>query len=154
MKQELQRVRLEDFNTAALRKAAREGRLYIEPAAEYETNVEQEVLTYVSRIAEYTAPPYRECIDEMWRRIVAHPSLAPTLASRKEPFNKYVVTSIAIFLRNQRVYTLGSDVALHLELEGIKERNSYYTARNNYKTDTGALFRIVSELKNGQMEFF
>ena len=37
---------MEDFNIAALRRAAREGRLYIVPAVECETNVEQEVLTY------------------------------------------------------------------------------------------------------------
>ena len=154
MKQRLQQVRIEDFSIAALRKAAREGRLYIEPAAECETSVEQEVLQYVSRIAEYAAPPYRECIDEVWRRIVAHPMLAQSLVSRKEPFNKYVVTSIAIFLRNQGIYTLHSGLALHLQLEGNKERNTYYTGRNNYKTDTEPLFRIVSELKNGQMDFF
>ena len=69
MKQRLQEVRIEDFDIAALRRAAREGRLYIEPSAECETNMEQEVLAYVSRIADYAAPPYRECIDEMWRRI-------------------------------------------------------------------------------------
>ena len=154
MKQRLQKVRIEDFNTAALRKAAREGRLYIEPAAECETNVEQEVLAYVSRIAEYAAPPYRECIGEVWRRIVAHPEFVPILASRKEPFNKYVVTNIAIFLRNQGIYTLRSDVALHLQLEGIKERNTYYTGRMHYKFDTAPLFRIVRELKKEQKENF
>lgn len=59
MKQKLQEVRIEDFDIAALRRAAREGRLYIEPSAECETNIEEEVLSYVSRIAEQAAPPYR-----------------------------------------------------------------------------------------------
>lgn len=152
MKQRLQQVRIEDFDIAALRRAAREGRLYIEPSAECETDMEQEVLAYVSRIADYAAPPYRECIDEVWRRIVKHPLLAPLLVSRKEAFNKYSVTNIAIFLRNQEIYTMRSDVALHLLLEGIEKRNTYYTGRAQYSLNTKPLFSIVSELKKGQME--
>lgn len=126
MKQRLQKVRIEDFDITALRRAAREGRLYMVPAPECETNIEHEVLRYVSRIAEWAAPQYKERIHEVWRRIVNHPDLAPLLASRKEPFNKYAVTAIAVFLNNRRVYTYNSGIALHLQLEGIAERNSYY----------------------------
>lgn len=151
MKQKLQQVRIEDFSIAALRKAAREGRLYIEPAAECVTNIEQEVLQYVSRIAEYAAPPYRECIDEVWRRIMAHPKLAPLISGMK-PFNKYTVTSIAIFLRNQGIYTLRSDVTLHLQLEGISKRNKYYTSRAYYMPNTKPLFDIVGGLKRAKVE--
>lgn len=133
-KQHLQEVRPEDFDIAALRRAAREGRLYIVPAVECETNVEQEVLTYVSRIAEYAAPPYRECIGEVWRRIVNHPDLAPLLESRKEPFCKYRVTVIAIYLRNKGVYEIDTDTRLHQLLEGLEknERNRYYTCKAQY----------------------
>lgn len=145
-KQKLQEVRIEDFNIAALRKAAREGRLYIEPAAECETNIEHEVFDYVSRIEPYAAPEYRKCIQEVWRRIVNHPDLAKGIASMK-PFNKYTVTHIAIFLRSQGIYTFSSDVALHLQLEGITERNTYYTGRAYYTPDTLPLFTIVGELK-------
>lgn len=126
MKQRLQKVRIEDFDITALRRAAREGRLYMVPAPECETNIEHEVLRYVSRIAEWAAPQYKERIHEVWRRIVNHPDLAPLLKSRKEPFNKYAVTAIAVFLNNRRVYTYNSGIALHLQLEGIAERNSYY----------------------------
>lgn len=134
MKQRLQEVRIEDFDIAALRRAAREGRLYIVPAAECETNMEQEVLAYVSRIADYAAPPYRECIDEMWRRIVNHPLLAPRLVSRKGEFNKYAVTVIAIYLKNKGVYAFDTEVAVHQALEelGEYERNRYYTGRAMY----------------------
>lgn len=148
MKQRLQKVRIEDFNTAALRKAAREGRLYVKPV-ECETNVEQEVLAYVSRIAEYAAPPYRECIGEVWRRIVAHPQLAPLIKARKGPFCKYAVTAIAIFLYNKGCYDFPTATAMHLQLEGIDERNCYYKNSMKYAPDDkgcSALCSIIREV--------
>lgn len=134
MKQRLQEVRIEDFDIAVLRRAAREGRLFVMPAPECETSVEQEVLAYVSRIADYAAPPYGECIDEVWRHIVSHPDLAPLLESRKEPFCKYRVTVIAIYLRNKGVYDINTDTRLHQLLEGLgkNERNRYYTCKAQY----------------------
>ena len=152
MKQSLQQVRIEDFNTAALRKAAREGRLYIEPAAECETSVEHEVLQYVSRIDEYAAPPYRECIGEVWRRIVAHPELAPLIKTRKGAFCKYAVTAIAIYLNNKGVYTYNSAVALHLQLEGIAERNSYYKNSMKYAPDDKGCSALCSIIRDASEE--
>jgi hypothetical protein len=147
MKQRLQEVRIEDFDIAALRRAAREGRLYIEPSAECETNMEQEVLAYVSRIADYAAPPYRECIGEMWRRIVNHPLLAPRLVSRKKAFNKYVVTAIAVYLYENGVYGFASATAMHLQLENVKERNKYFKS-NSYYAPSGEASRVLRCIVN------
>ena len=140
---------MEDFNIAALRRAAREGRLYIVPAVECETNVEQEVLTYVSRIVEYAAPPYRGCIDEVWRRIVSHPDLASLLESRKEPFCKYRVTVIAIYLRNKGVYDIDTDTRLHQLLEGLEknERNRYYTCKAQYPLTPLDINRLLAIIR-------
>ena len=149
MKQRLQEVRIEDFDIAALRRAAREGRLYIVPAAECETNIEQEVLAYVSRIAEHAAPPYRGCIDEMWRRIVSDPLLAPLLKSNKEVFNKYSVTAIAVYLHEYGVYQFASATAMHLQLEDTEKRNKYYKNYSYYAPNreaSRALRCIVNEL--------
>ena len=149
MKQRLQEVRIEDFDIAALRRAAREGRLYIVPAAECKTNIEQEVLAYVSRIAEHAAPPYRGCIDEMWRRIVSDPLLAPLLKSNKEVFNKYSVTAIAVYLHEYGVYQFASATAMHLQLEDTDERNKYYKNCSYYAPNreaSRALRCIVNEL--------
>lgn len=148
MKQRLQEVRIEDFDIAALRRAAREGRLFVMPAPECETNIEQEVLAYVSRIADYAAPPYRECIDEVWRSIVSHPDLAPLLESRKEPFNKYAVTAISVYLYENGVYEFASATTMHLQLEGIATRNKYYKNSSYYAPGREAvriLHSIVSE---------
>ena len=149
MKQRLQEVRIEDFDIAALRRAAREGRLYVAPAAECETNIEQEVLAYVSRIAEHAAPPYRECIGEVWRRIVNDPLLAPLLTTRKGPFNKYVVTVIAIYLKNRGVYAFDTEVAVHQTLEelGPCDRNRYYTGRTMYALTMQGCSAISSLIK-------
>lgn len=126
MKQRLQKVRIEDFNTAALRRAAREGRLYIVPAAEYTTTIEDEVLRYMSRIDGHAMPPYGRHIGEMWKRIVSHPLLMPLLPSRREAFNKYAVTAIAVYLYEIGVYAFDSATAMHLCLEGVVQRNKYY----------------------------
>ena len=149
MKQKLQEVRIEDFDIAALRRAAREGRLYIVPAPECETNMEQEVLAYVSRIADYAAPPYGECIDEVWRRIVSHPDLAPLLESRKAPFCKYRVTVIAIYLRNKGVYDIDTDTRLHQLLEGLgkNERNRYYTCKAQYPLSPRDINRLSAIIR-------
>ena len=149
MKQRLQEVRIEDFDIAALRRAAREGRLFVMPVPECENNIEHEVLAYVSRIAEQDAPPYRECIDEMWRRIVNHPLLAPRLVSRKEAFNKYVVTAIAIYLRNKGVYDIDTDTRLHQLLEGLgkNERNRYYTCKAQYSLTPHDINRLSAIIR-------
>ncbi len=148
-KQHLQEVRPEDFNIAALRRAAREGRLYIVPAPERKTNIEHEVLTYVSRIAEQAAPPYRECIGEVWRRIVSHPDLVPLLESRKASFCKYRVTVIAIYLRNKGVYDIDTDTRLHQLLEGLEknERNRYYTCKAQYPLTARDINRLSAIIR-------
>ena len=148
-KQKLQEVRIEDFDIAALRRAAREGRLFVMPAPKCETSVEHEVLAYVSRIAEQAAPPYRECIDEMWRRIVNDPLLAPLLESRKEPFCKYRVTVIAIYLRNKGVYDIDTDTRLHQLLEGLEknERNRYYTCKAQYSLTARDINRLSAIIR-------
>ena len=148
MKQRLQKVRIEDFNVAALRKAAREGRLYIKPAVESQINVEQEVLTYVNRIAEYAAPPYREYIEEVWRRIVAHPLLSIRLTSRKESFCKYAVTAIAIFLNNKRIYTFHSGMALHLQLDDTNIRNKHYKNSMKYAPNKREYYALCCIIKD------
>ena len=148
MKQKLQQVRIGDFDIAALRRAVREGRLYIEPSAECKTNMEQEVLEYVSRITDYAAPPYRECIGEVWRCIINDPLLAPLLKTRKGPFCKYSVTAIAILLNNRGVYTCGSGVALHLQLEGIAERNKYYKNSMKYAPDDKGYKALCGIIRN------
>ena len=147
MKQRLQEVRIEDFDITALRRAAREGRLYVVPAPECETNIEHEVLRYVNRIAEYAAPPYRECIDEVWRRIVNDPLLAPLLVSRKEAFNKYSVTAIAVYLHEYGVYQFASATAMHLQLENVKERNKYFK-NNSYYAPSGEASRVLRCIVN------
>lgn len=119
------------------------------PAPECETNIEEEVLAYVSRITEQAAPPYRECIDEMWRRIVSHPDLTPLLESRKAPFCKYRVTVIAIYLRNKGVYDIDTDTRLHQLLEGLEknERNRYYTCKAQYSLTARDINRLSAIIR-------
>lgn len=146
MERRLQKVRIEDFNAAVLRRAAREGRLYIEPAVECEINVEEHVLKYVTAIEANVTSPYRDIIREVWRLIVNHPQIAPMVRSIK-PFNKYTVTAIAIYLNNQGCYAFGTATALHLQLEHTKKRNRYYTSGAYYEPDRKALRQILQEVK-------
>lgn len=145
MKQRLQRVRMEDFDIAALRRAAREGRLYLEPSPECESSIEDEVLSYVGTIEGHAAPPYAGRVGELWGRIVRHPQLAPLLASRKEAFNKYAVTAITVYLYESGVYEFASATAMHLCLEGIDHRNRYYK-NASYYAPCGEAFRVLRGL--------
>ena len=150
MKQRLQKVLTKDFDIVALRKAAREGRLYIEPAAEYEPSIEPAVLEYVNRIEEFATLAYQGAISKVWRRIANDPSLSPLLKSSRETINKYRVTAIAIFLYNKGCYDFPTATAMHLQLEGVAKRNKYYTNGSNYElrnTERNALCSIIEEVK-------
>ena len=71
-KQQLRKVRPEDFDADALLRAAREGRLFIAPAVEKHPLTE--VLDYVERIREYATNPH---VREIWEAILSHEQLAP-----------------------------------------------------------------------------
>ena len=138
----LQKVTLDDFNIAALRQAAREGRLFIQPAQVSEQQEREEgirlILQYVSQIDDCASAPYRQCIGRLWQDIMAS-SLADLFffsrysSSRGKP-NWYRVTAFVCLLRESNVYRKDefSAVDLHLRLEHTTRRNNRYNGMSRY----------------------
>jgi len=136
-KQNLTQVRIEDFNIAALRKAAREGRLFIQPSTVSEEEKQaqslSEILLYVSRIRECADARYLSSIDEIWRLIIHEPAIMACLITsrgkRQGLPNYYRVTSLVNFLLESGVYRKKEFTAvdLHLRLEQTTRRNGHYT---------------------------
>ena len=114
-KQQLRKVRPEDFDADALLRAAREGRLFIAPAAERQPLTE--VLDYVERIREYATNPH---VREIWEAILSHERLAPLFyltrySSQRGQINWYRVTAVVCLLQENGVYRKDiAAVQLHL----------------------------------------
>lgn len=136
-KQNLKEVTLDDFNIAALRKAAREGRLFIQPSAispeEEKRQSLADVLKYVSRIDQCVCAEWQDGIHQLWQEIIRVPELADCLITtrgkRQGKPNYYRVTSLVAYLLEKSVYRKQdfSTVDLHLILEQTDHRNSIYT---------------------------
>ena len=75
------------------------------------------------------------------------PLLAPLLVSRKEAFNKYSVTAIAVYLHEDGVYQFASATAMHLQLEDTDERNKYYKNYSYYAPNREAICALRSIVK-------
>ena len=132
-KQQLRKVRPEDFDADALLRAAREGRLFIAPAAERQPLTE--VLDYVERIREYATNPH---VREIWEAILSHEQLAPLFyldryASKRGQINWYRVTAVVIVLREKGVYRQDmTAVQLHKRLEGTNRVTNRYNGISRY----------------------
>ena len=148
-KQQLRKVRPEDFDADALLRAAREGRLFIAPAAERHPITE--VLDYVERIREYATNPH---VREIWEAILSHEQLAPLFyldryASKRGQINWYYVTAIVIILHSNGVYRKDvSDTQLHLCLEQTSKRNGRYTGSNKYSPAKEEILIVRQIVKN------
>ena len=148
-KQQLTEVRPEDFDAAALMRAAREGRLFVAPARERQPLTE--VLDYVERIREYATTPH---VREIWEAILGQEQLAPLFyftryTSQRGQINWYRVTAVVCLLREQGVYR--NDVTalkLHLRLEGTSRRTNRYTGMARYQLDRPELLAVRRIVKS------
>ena len=132
-KQQLRKVRPEDFDADALLRAAREGRLFIAPAAEKHPLTE--VLDYVERIREYATNPH---VREIWEAILSHEQLAPLFyltrySHQRGQINWYRVTAVVCLLREKGVYRQDmTAVQLHKRLEGTNRVTNRYNGISRY----------------------
>ena len=148
-KQQLRKVRPEDFDADALLRAAREGRLFIAPAVEKHPLTE--VLDYVERIREYATNPH---VREIWEAILSHEQLAPLFyldryASKRGQINWYRVTAVVCLLQEKGVYRQDiAAVQLHLCLERASKRNGRYTGSNKYSPAKAEILIVRQIVKN------
>lgn len=110
MKDNLKRVRPEDFDVETLMAAARDGRLYVDEGKK-RANKEQvvkDVRAYVRRISVYVTPKFRSSVDKLWEHILSNDEfvnfLTPGTKARKcRDFDKYNLMRIIGVLREKGV---------------------------------------------------
>lgn len=137
MEAKLKPVTLSDFNTATLRKAAREGRLFIQPSSlspeEARQRALNDILQYVGRIDACASQQYAGHIRALWQKILLHAEIADSLITtrgkREGQPNWCRVTSLVAFLLDRGVYRIQefTTVDLHLRMEQVTRRNNHYT---------------------------
>lgn len=152
-KRQLQEVRIEDFDTALLRRAAREGRLFIAPAAAAQPDRQQlvdSILAYVRPIEGYSLCPR---VGDIWDAVLHDRRLEPLFfftrysGSRGE-VNWYRVTALVCLMRECGVYRQDIPaVRLHCILEGTSRRTNRYNGMGRYLFE-GVHIRALREILN------
>ena len=157
-KQQLLEVSIEDFDIALLRRAAREGRLFIAPRGSASGGQENDsrrqlicsILEYVKPIAAHASCPR---VGDIWEAVLSDPRLAPLFffqryRSTRGKVNWYRVTALVCFLREHAVYSREIPAQrLHCILEGTQRRTSRYTGMNRYLFENSQI-RVLREILN------
>ena len=153
----LMAVSLEDFDAKSLRRAAREGRLFIalpddEPkSADSAIN---EILTHVGRISEYATTPK---VGDIWQAILHDADLSPLFfltrySSTRGQINWYRVAAVVCLLREKGIYQKDiSGKELCRCMEGATQCPKHYSGMGPYLLDVDQM-RLVREILDKNRE--
>lgn len=150
----LMAVSLEDFDAKSLRRAAREGRLFIalpddEPkSADSAIN---EILTHVGRISEYATTPK---VGDIWQAILHDADLSPLFfltryRNTRGKINWYRVMVVVCLLREKGIYR--EDISakeLCKYIEGAPQSPTHYSGMGRYQLELRQirlLYRILDK---------
>ena len=140
MKQKsFRRLLPEEFDADRLRQLTLEGRVYIDISQEADKNAyKREILDYVHAIDDYATETWKGQMDTVWNTIVNATCFGDTLVMKKGKqsghMNRYTVTNIVCRMQSLGVYRKDvSMLALHLKLEGITKKNTYYKSSGLYE---------------------
>ena len=152
----LKAVSLEDFDAKSLRRAAREGRLFIALPDDEPKSAEDaidEILSYVGRISQY-ATTLR--IGDIWEAILHDEALSPLFfltrySSTRGHVNWYRVAVVVCVLREMGIYQNGiSAKELCQRMEGETRCGNHYSGMGRYQLDvaqTRLLRRILDKYR-------
>ena len=153
----LMAVSLEDFDAKSLRRAAREGRLFIalpddEPkSADSAIN---EILTHVGRISEYATTPK---VGDIWQAILHDADLSPLFfltrySSTRGQINWYRVAAVVCLLREKGIYQKDiSGKELCRCMEGATQCPKHYSGMGRYLLDVDQM-GLVREILDKNRE--
>ncbi len=135
---------------AALRKAAREGRLYLQPSRQTDDEVRSIILTMVSRLDKCATPQYAPCLGRMWQELLAEPRLWHFFCTQRtrNPSNRvnyHALNALVFHLWACHVFTAETAIELHQQLEQTTRRNSHYTGSSQYGF-TKAERKLIAEI--------
>ena len=135
----LRRLLPEEFDADRLRQLTLEERVYIDISQEADKNAyKREILDYVHAIDDYATETWKGQMDTVWNTIVNATCFGDTLVMKKGKqsghMNRYTVTNIVCRMQSLGVYRKDvSMLALHLKLEGITKKNTYYKSSGLYE---------------------
>ena len=138
-KSSLRRLLPEEFDADRLRQLTLEERVYIDISQEADKNAyKREILDYVHAIDDYATETWKGQMDTVWNTIVNATCFGDTLVMKKGKqsghMNRYTVTNIVCRMQSLGVYRKDvSMLALHLKLEGITKKNTYYKSSGLYE---------------------
>ena len=153
----LMAVSLEDFDAKSLRRAAREGRLFIalpddEPkSADSAIN---EILTHVDKISEYATTPK---VGDIWQAILHDADLSPLFfltrySSTRGQINWYRVAAVVCLLREKGIYQKDiSGKELCRCMEGATQCPKHYSGMGRYLLDVDQM-GLVREILDKNRE--
>ena len=155
-KQQLKEVGINDFDIKTLRRAAREGRLFIATTEDDTVRASTadkekaigEILAYVDRISQYAINVH---VREIWNDILHDNQLQPLFfftryGKTRGQINWYRVTAVMCLLYEKGVYRNDmTAIQLHLALEGTTRRNNRYNGISRYLLDQCQI-KIVREI--------
>lgn len=138
-KSSLRRLSPEEFDENLLRKWTLEGRVYINVPQEVDKNAyKREILEYVHAIDDFATDTWRGKMDDVWNAIVDAECFSDSLVMKKGKqtghMNRYTVTNIVCRMQSLGIYRKDvSMLTLHLKLEGVSKKNTYYKSSGLYE---------------------
>ena len=155
-KQQLKEIGINDFDIKTLRRAAREGRLFIATTEDDTVRASTadkekaigEILAYVDRISQYSDNVH---VREIWDCILHDERLQPLFfftrySKTRGQINWYRVTAVVCLLREKGVYRKAmTAMQLHLALEGTARCTNRYYGISRYLLDDSHL-KAVREI--------
>lgn len=133
------RLSPKEFDANLLRQLTLEGRVYIDMPQEVDKNAyKREILDYVHSIDNYATEMWKGQMDAVWNTIVNATCFSDSLVMKKGKqtghMNRYTVTNLVCRMRNLGVYRKDvSMLTLHLKLEGVSKKNTYYKSSGLYE---------------------
>ena len=138
-KSSLRRLSPKEFDSDLLRQLTLEGRVYINVPQEVDKNAyKREILEYVHAIDDFATDTWRGKMDDVWNAIVDAECFSDSLVMKKGKqtghMNRYTVTNIVCRMQSLGIYRKDvSMLTLHLKLEGVSKKNTYYKSSGIYE---------------------
>lgn len=150
-KKNYRKLSIKEFDADLLKQLTLEGRVYIDvPQVVDKDSYKREILEYVHAIDDFATEMWKGQMDAVWNTIVNATCFGDSLVMKKGEqsghMNRYTVTNIVCRMRNLGVYRKDvSMLALHLKLEGVSKKNTYYKSSGLYDLTKDAR-RFIMEL--------
>ena len=138
-KSSLRRLSPKEFDSDLMRQLTLEGRVYINVPQEVDKNAyKREILEYVHAIDDFATDTWRGKMDDVWNAIVDAECFSDSLVMKKGKqtghMNRYTVTNIVCRMQSLGIYRKDvSMLTLHLKLEGVSKKNTYYKSSGLYE---------------------